>query len=126
MTNDDDRASENDGCRLHPNAGRSTPGQQQRVMTEEEALDIASNDSNASDPPSMIQPTAGHDLADRHDNHANKDSRIWELQGSLTIAREPIAVDIDLAPLADDYEQTRPLRLILCGYLEAPEIGAIE
>lgn len=123
MTNDDDRDSKHDGRNLDPNAGRRTPGQQQRVMTEEESLDTASNDSmGASDPPSMTQPAAEPDLLDVEDHHVSKDSQIWEQQGSLTIAREAIAAQVDLPPLADDYEHTGPLRLILRGYLEAPEI----
>jgi hypothetical protein len=89
-------------------------------MTLEEALDTASNDSmDASDPLSMTQPTGD---ADALDDHGSKDSQIWELQGSLTIAHEPIAANVDLPPLADDYEQTGPLRLVLRGFLEAPEI----
>lgn len=122
MTQHDERDPKHDGRRGDPNAGRKTPGHQTRVMSEEETLDTASNDSmDASDPPSMTQP-GQPDPAQSDGRHADIDSEIWERKGSLSLAREPVAGQVDLPPLPDDYEQTGPLRLILRRFLDAPEI----
>lgn len=57
MTQAPSLSSKNDGRYKDPNAGRRTPGDQDRAMSEEEALDTAMNDSmDASDPAAITQP----------------------------------------------------------------------
>lgn len=48
------------GTKSDPNAGRPTPGGQDRPMTQDEARDTSSNDSmDASDPPAIPSPNGG-------------------------------------------------------------------
>lgn len=122
MAQNNDRDPKHDGRRDDPNAGRTTPGHQTRVMSEEETLDTASNDSmDASDPPSMTQPGLP-DPAPLDRKHADSDADIWERKGNLSLAREVVRGEVDLPPLPEEYEQTGPLRLILRQFLDAPEI----
>lgn len=63
MNADEQTDAKGNGTKADPNAGRDTPGKQERPMTEDEAADTSSNDSmDASDPPS-IPSTHGHDPA---------------------------------------------------------------
>jgi hypothetical protein len=63
MSADEHGDTKSDGTKTDPNAGRVTPGNQARPMTEDEAADTSSNDSmDASDPPA-IPSTHGHDPA---------------------------------------------------------------
>lgn len=57
---DNIRDSRHDGQAEDRNAGRNTPGSQERPMSDEEVLDTASNDSmDASDPQAITQPGKG-------------------------------------------------------------------
>ena len=71
-----------DGRKGDPNAGRATPGNQERAMDEDEALDVASNDSmDASDPLAMTQP-GGHDPASSSGFPGDVTEDIGGVQGS--------------------------------------------